>query len=115
MMRRANKKFEPTVPASIIRARYRWVKKTLVVLLSLLAFGWLLGKLTQPDEAIAFTAIPLIVSYVLFCHAFGKLANCFGESTTSWTFTVLFLSFYGVALGYFAFKDGVLEAHSENS
>ena len=113
-MRRTPKKLEPTVPASVIRARYKWLKKTLVGFISVCVISWLLGLFFLPDHVVFFVALPFIVSYVLFCHAFGKLANCFGESTVSWALTVLVFSVFGLALGYFAFKDGVLRAHAEN-
>jgi len=113
-MRRAPKKFEPTVPAPEIRARYKWLKITLVGVILVCGIAWLLGELFRSDEVIFYVAIPLLVSYILFCHAFGKLANCFGESTVSWALTAFVFSIFGLALAYFAFKDEVIKAHAEN-
>ena len=113
-MRRTVKKFKPTVPASEVRARYNWLKSTLVGFIVLYGIAWLLGELFRWDEIIFFVAIPLFVSYVLFCHAFGRLANCFCESTFNWALTAFVFSIFGLALGYFAFKDEVIKAQAEN-
>ena len=112
-MRRAPKKFKPTVPAPEIRARYKWLKITLAGFILVCGIAWLLG-IFLPGEVIFYIAIPFLVSYILFCYAFGKLANCFGESTVSWALTAFFFSIFGLALAYFAFKDEVIKAHAEN-
>ena len=114
-MRRAAKNFKPTVPASEIRARYKWLKKTLVGLVWVLGIGWVLGFFFLPDHIVFFIAIPCFGLYLLCCHAFGRLANCFGESTFSWALTALILNVFGLALGYFAFKNEVIKAHRENA
>jgi len=114
-MRRPAKNFKPTVPASEIRARYKWLKSTLYWLIGFWVFTWFLGFFFLPDHIIAFAAMPFFGLYFLACHAFGRLANCFGESTFSWTVTALVFNVFGLALGFFAFKDRVIEAHRESA
>lgn len=112
-MRRPTKTFKATQSSAEIRARFRWLKKTLVGLIIVSVIAWLLGQIFLPDQVIFFVIFPYFAAYVLFCHACGRLANCFGESTLSWTLTVLVFSLLGIVLGYFAFKDGVIRAHAE--
>ncbi len=113
-MRRIAKKLKPTVPASEIRARYKWLKTTLIGLIWVWGIGWLLGFFFLPDQLVFFIAIPLFSLYLLFCHAFGRLANCFGESTASWALSAVVFNVFVLALGFFAFKDEVIKAHREN-
>ena len=111
---RATKRVEPTVPAAEIRARDKSLKLNLIVLVSLCSVTWLLGELFRGDAVIFYVAVPIFVSYLLFCRAFGRLAGCFGESASSWALTAFFFSVFGLALAYFAFKDEVIKAHREN-
>ena len=113
-LRRPAKKLKPTVPAAVIRKRYAWLKKMVIGLVSIFAINWALGLVFLPSHVIVFLMLPFFVVYVLFCVAFGRLANCFGESTSSWAMSAFFFNIYVLVLGYFAFSEEVIKAHAES-
>ena len=114
-MRPAVKKIEPTVSPSEIRARYQRLKFVSVAFLAVCGMAWLLGIIAPSHELSVFYLalyFAVGVSYIILCYAFGRIANCFGESTFSWAMSALFLPFIGFPLAYFTFRDEIVKAHT---
>jgi hypothetical protein len=114
-MRRAVKKFVPTVSASEVRARYKRLKTAVLAFIAVCGIAWLAGLIVPSHEMTVFYLalyFAIGVSYLLLCYAFGRLANCFGESTLSWAMLALFLPFIGFPMAFFVSREEVIKAHA---
>ena len=110
-MRFSLKGFKPTAyPPEIRECFYGFRNANIAFISALLVFG-LLGKFRFSRDFAIFIAVPVIpILYIWCCATYGRLASCFGQSSSSFSIAAFFLYPYEMVLGYFAFNKGIRDA-----
>lgn len=97
-----------------IRDRFKSIVNASIFLVSSLALVSFLSEFVFLYGEAAFAgAVPILVIYIWFCTSVGKLAACFGESSSSWALSVFFFNFFVLILAYFAFGEAVRQAYAQ--
>ena len=110
-MRFSLKGLRPTAQAAEIRERFKSFLNANVALIGAWLVLGFLYQFTFSRSISLYVGVPAILMlYTWCCIAYGRLANCFGQSSTNFAVAAFFLYPYELVLGYFAFNRGVRDA-----